>query len=371
MLQINKNKLEEARDRFHFLLTKNTKESEWQTLFTECPYVLTPSLPLRLEPRDIVPLGRPGRTEPDLIFYPHGPSPADFYGVIELKRHDQKIATITRENVAILTRNAETAVNQAQAYCHSVPDFIPSELRGGHLFLGDNKYLFVIMGMAQNEIIFRPGNELYREMIENRLPGNLRILPFDILLQNFEKQIYRHIHVLVPIISKIKSPVKLRSTPLKLSYESAKNMIQDKGFYERDWNWIGKGIEHQYEILDIKDNGIIVDHTTDLVWQEGGSPKEWSYENAKKWIKELNEKGYANCHDWRLPTMEEAMSLMEPQGNNDGLYINSKFSYKQDWIWTCDEAERSRAAWVVGFAGGKCVDGSYLYYGSYVRAVRS
>ena len=45
-------------------------ELEWQRFFAEHPYVLSMSLPLRLDPQDIMPLARIGKTEPDFIFYP-------------------------------------------------------------------------------------------------------------------------------------------------------------------------------------------------------------------------------------------------------------------------------------------------------------
>lgn len=57
--------------------------------------------------------------------------------------------------------------------------------------------------------------------------------------------------------------------------------------------------------------------------------------------------------EWRLPTLEEAMSLMEPVRNEDGLFINPVFSDKQRWIWTADQHGVS-SAWVVYFGGGGC-----------------
>ena len=62
--------LHQARDEFRGLLARQTKASQWQKFFTENPYVLSMSLPLKLDPGDIVPLARPGRTEPDFVFYP-------------------------------------------------------------------------------------------------------------------------------------------------------------------------------------------------------------------------------------------------------------------------------------------------------------
>ena len=54
-------------------------------------------------------------------------------------------------------------------------------------------------------------------------------------------------------------------------------------------------------------------------------------EYAKDWISELNKRGYAGYHGWLLPTVEEAMSLME-RGERRGLHIDSVFDKKQSWI---------------------------------------
>jgi hypothetical protein len=70
-----------------------------------------------------------------------------------------------------------------------------------------------------------------------------------------------------------------------------------------------------------------------------------------------------------LPTLEEAMSLMERKQKNSDLYINSVFEDNQRWIWTAD-LESAGRAWNVDFDGGNCNHGG-VGDDEYVRAVRS
>jgi hypothetical protein len=191
-----------ARDHFRSLLASPTQEREWQRFFSENPYVLSASLPLRLEAADIFPLGRAGRAEPDFAFYPRRINPIPFYGIIELKRPDSRIITISRSNVAVLTRDAQTAVRQAQIYAKRPSSFLPIELHQPSLFLGNSAYLFVIMGMSE-ELGRKLGNELYRESVQEILPPNLQLLPYDYILRRYEDQMPMQTYFLVPMTDEL------------------------------------------------------------------------------------------------------------------------------------------------------------------------
>ncbi len=93
------------------------------------------------------------------------------------------------------------------------------------------------------------------------------------------------------------------------------------------------------------------------------------YENAKAYVTQLNKEGFAGFSDWRLPTLEEAMSLTEPKKLNGDLYIDSEFDKTQRWIWTADTYSAGRT-WIVYFTYGFC-DHYDVGDDSYVRAVRS
>ncbi|HWW16037.1 MAG TPA: Shedu anti-phage system protein SduA domain-containing protein [Candidatus Dormibacteraeota bacterium] len=179
------------------MLDRRTNEAQWQSFFSENPYVLSMSLPVRLAPQDIVPMGRPGLSEPDFVFFAKGCGPLPTYGVIEIKRPDSKIITVTRSNAAILSRDAETAIQQATDYSRNCQDWHVQAKQDSILILGNRADLFVIMGMSA-EFSRKLGLELYREMIERRLPRNLKIIPYDTLLGGFEAKVPLRLHLLVP-----------------------------------------------------------------------------------------------------------------------------------------------------------------------------
>lgn len=172
-----------------------------------------------------------------------------------------------------------------------------------------------------------------------------------------------------------KPPLQLRFQRLdNLSGQAVKAMLKQHNFYcaEYDWSkeWCnpsGQGIKHQFEL---QQNGqVVVDHVTGLFWQQAGSPNYMTFADAEKHIVELNKNRFGSYDDWRLPTLEEAMSLMEREKKNGNLYIDPVFNRQQSWIWTSDKESAGRA-WFVYFYGGFCDPNHVDDYG-YVRAVRS
>jgi hypothetical protein len=165
-----------------------------------------------------------------------------------------------------------------------------------------------------------------------------------------------------------------RSAPKELSRDEVVEMLSKFNFFDSSKNETGSGFSNKYESTKIKNAKVVIDHAAGLIWQQGGSNKALTYENAKKYVKKLNQKKIAGFDDWRLRTLEEGMSLMEPKRNNAGLHIDSNFDKTQRWIWTSDKVAGKLHAWVVGFVYGSCDRGDYCSFllgNNYVRAVRS
>ena len=153
-----------------------------------------------------------------------------------------------------------------------------------------------------------------------------------------------------------------------LSPEAVQIMLRNKGLFDSRRNSVGAGFSHEFEAQ----NGgtVVYDCATGLMWQKSGSQSDMNYERAKKYIPELNHEQFAGYNDWRLPTLEEAMTLMEPTQKNSGLHIDPVFDPCQVRIWTSD-FRRDSMSWVVRFDAGYC---DYVYNDSNnnysVRAVR-
>ena len=128
--------------------------------------------------------------------------------------------------------------------------------------------------------------------------------------------------------------------------------------------------------IDLRDNndGTIRDPKTFLMWQKDGSHETLSWENAKHYVEELNKERFAGYSNWRLPTLEELGSLLEPSDSFDlrtrtAYYISPMFSRKQITCWSRD-ANNSGKLWYLDFCFGKPSQ-SIPKLKNHVRAVRS
>lgn len=118
--------------------------------------------------------------------------------------------------------------------------------------------------------------------------------------------------------SKIIKTTLRDKTEKGLSPETVQIMLRNKDIFDSRRNLSGPGISHKYEAQ----NGgtVVYDHASSLRWQQSGSLNDMNYERAKNYISELNHEQFAGYNDWRLPTLEEAMSLMEPTQKNRDLH---------------------------------------------------
>lgn len=127
-----------------------------------------------------------------------------------------------------------------------------------------------------------------------------------------------------------------------------------------------KQIENNFEVQ----GDVVIDYATGLMWQKTGSLQPLTYNNAQAYIRQLNQEQFAKFTNWRMPTIDELLSLVETNKQANGLYIASIFDVRQKWCWSADTtADVVKTAWMVYFNRGEVsVHGSG--YTNFVRAVR-
>lgn len=159
--------------------------------------------------------------------------------------------------------------------------------------------------------------------------------------------------------------VELPSTATALTDEEAVDIIKKWNFFETEHNPQGRFQSHLHD----SGSKTIVDQRTGLMWQSAGLDIS-SIRSLNKNIIELNKTGFAGHHDWRLPTLEEAMSLMEPKQNHKGIYLDTNFSREQPFIFV--NAQRKPGGyWFVDYKQGRAFWSSGTIPGGFGRLCRN
>jgi len=146
------------------------------------------------------------------------------------------------------------------------------------------------------------------------------------------------------------SKVKLRAEYKTLDKNNVETMIKQYDFFDNLMNDLGN-FESSYEKLDMGVSPVVIDHKTDLMWYDGESTGEMTFNGAEKWLRNLNKNSYGGYSDWRFPTLEEAASLLRSKKNEKGLHFDPIFSGHLSIIWTNDRF-RSNNLWIILFNAG-------------------
>ena len=113
----------------------------------------------------------------------------------------------------------------------------------------------------------------------------------------------------------------------------------------------------------------VTDSTTRRMWQQSGSPFQLQWHKAWDYIERLNAERFAGHCGWRLPTIEELITLLRdiPRAGDD--CIAPIFDQSRIWLWSCDRRSFT-AAWYVSSDMGFVAWQDFTAY-FFVRAVRS
>ncbi len=160
--------------------------------------------------------------------------------------------------------------------------------------------------------------------------------------------------------------VQLPVEPVFIQEEEIAALVRQRGFFEAEHNPAGR---FENCLADGGDPRTLIDLRTNLMWQRGGLEIN-SIRKIQRRIDTLNLEGFAGYRDWRLPTIEEALSLMEPQENAKGVHLHPAFSQKQPFVFVAAR-RRPGGYWFADFKQGRLFWSSGTIPGGFGRLVRS
>ena len=152
----------------------------------------------------------------------------------------------------------------------------------------------------------------------------------------------------------------LRSHSIKVRPKKARDI------FKTDNRW--RPVTYVANAFRANQDGTVTDGATGLIWQQAGSDYPVTWQEAHDYIEALNLRGFAGHDDWKLPTVDELMTLLTDVPQAGDLCIEPVFNQNERWLWSCDRRSYV-AAWYVSVDVGyvSWQDFSCYYY---VRAVR-
>jgi len=88
---------------------------------------------------------------------------------------------------------------------------------------------------------------------------------------------------------------------------------------------------------------------TGLQWLRVGGDYPATWSDAHACVADLNAHGFAGESDWRLPTVDELVSLLERPPVMRDFCLPQVFDPSRSILWTCDRKSYT-AAWFVSAA---------------------
>ena len=101
----------------------------------------------------------------------------------------------------------------------------------------------------------------------------------------------------------------------------------------------GFGVNERFRPLKPICNRIVIeeewisDAATRLIWRRQSSLYPLSREQAKKYIQTLNKEEQGDTGPWRLPTVDELLSLLGSEGSR---VLAALLPEQSTWLWSCD-----------------------------------
>ncbi len=154
-------------------------------------------------------------------------------------------------------------------------------------------------------------------------------------------------------------PPSIRKTAIKISSDAARERFNLDALWRPGCVWPN-------DFVMIGEN-LVQDRTTGRIWQGSGSPYPLTWQDAMSAIDCLNADFYGGRNDWRLPTVDELITLMTKTHQARDLCMQPIFDATQKWLWSSDRRSYT-AAWFasldLGYVGWQ--DFSSFFY---VKAV--
>jgi hypothetical protein len=230
-----------------------------------------------------------------------------------------------------------------------------------------------------------------REMVQRCVDGQGKVAMFERTFginEELRKWLCEHVidaksnELIIPIEEEVSDGLGETGLPLAETFQQETHRITLPVGPEELTEEDVAGLARTYDFFDFErnpdgsftnilvDNGdglTVTDLATGLMWQRQGSDI-MSHRSMRKELQRVNEEGFAGHHDWRFPSMAEALSLMERERVHD-QHLHGCFATTQPFIFV-DAVRRPGGYWFVDYKHGRAFWSSGTIPGGFGRFCR-
>jgi hypothetical protein len=154
--------------------------------------------------------------------------------------------------------------------------------------------------------------------------------------------------------------------PAEMSEEDVVALVARYNFAEQERNPRGA---FPHALVDNGDGLTVSDRATGLMWQRAGTDI-MSNRSMKREVTRINQEQFAGYSDWRLPSMAEALSLLENEKLANDQYLHCCFSGEQPFVFV-DAVRKPGGQWFVDYKQGRAFWSSGTIPGGFGRLCRN
>jgi serine/threonine protein kinase len=144
----------------------------------------------------------------------------------------------------------------------------------------------------------------------------------------------------------------IRSEPRKVRLKEARDTFGLDGLW--------RSPAYHRHLLVAEGTLLVSDPSTGLIWQRRGSGFSLTWDEALGYVSRLDRERFAGRRGWRLPTVEELLTLLRPPATRRALCLDPLFSRDLRWIWSADRSTYA-SAWIadveLGYIGRQDMTG--------------
>jgi len=166
-------------------------------------------------------------------------------------------------------------------------------------------------------------------------------------------------------VIEVPTKVVLPHEPAEMSEEDVDALVKEFNFAEQERN--PEGV-FAHALVDNGDNLTVTDKVTGLMWQRAGTDI-MSHRSMRREVERLNKEQFAGYSDWRLPSMAEALSLLETEKLANDQYLHPCSSPEQPFVFV-EAIRKPGGYWFVDYKQGRAFWSSGTIPGGFGRLCR-